>query len=530
MKDSPAKFKKHIIRGVEVALVFGVAALIILYALGYYDLSFIDRDKIFGTGDTESSDTPFPGVLPGVKPGDKENDNKTPSSGENDKAPEDDGDSTPVEYATSTELVFEYSELDSAPREVIPLPEGYVYPEAGFVFDPSSSLLVNYEISVSLPPRFSRGKEKISVPEVQFPDDDSEKFITYTEATVQMPSVEMYMGYIMLTYGDGFVYICSPEGELLCKVPKDKYTPAYTRDRDGHPLFTRVNEEGETLYFYISDDGKTFQMCDYKDNRDNRGLYFDYPASYGDIKAEGVDIFPTYDAKKRKFAYMNIWGGYTTDFNYTQAYPYSEGLAAVTTENNRGGMAFISRYGYQPFYTYRVYANEHSRYVIENYLPPLTRGIESIGFFYFDHGLTRVRRQIIDYWNWDALGLVRVVSDEDILIRTDGTGYDIPAGYTLEGYSNGVLLLSKNGLYGFMSCTGEWIAQPIYKDAIPFTGGLGALKSDNNLWGVIDTEGNIILPFAYASMSQCSDGIIAAFSRDNKWQLFRIADGANAEN
>ena len=51
-------------------LIFGVAALVILYFLGYYDLSFLDRYKIFVKDDnaTETDSSDVFSSLAGLKP------------------------------------------------------------------------------------------------------------------------------------------------------------------------------------------------------------------------------------------------------------------------------------------------------------------------------------------------------------------------------------------------------------------------------------------------------------------------------
>ena len=51
-------------------LIFGVAALVILYFLGYYDLSFLDRYKIFVQDDnaTETDSSDVFSSLAGLKP------------------------------------------------------------------------------------------------------------------------------------------------------------------------------------------------------------------------------------------------------------------------------------------------------------------------------------------------------------------------------------------------------------------------------------------------------------------------------
>ena len=50
------KFRRALPGLAAFVLIFGVAALVILYFLGYYDLSFLDRYKIFEQ-DNEAAET-----------------------------------------------------------------------------------------------------------------------------------------------------------------------------------------------------------------------------------------------------------------------------------------------------------------------------------------------------------------------------------------------------------------------------------------------------------------------------------------
>ena len=497
--------KRNIIRALEIILVFGMALAILLYALGYYDFTFIDREAIFGGSKVQLPSATQPESDPAGSGDDTDSVN------------------TPVEEepVANTSLVFDSAELPDVAAQVGALTDGYYVAEPGFVFEPDSSVLVKLELDAPLPKVYSNHTRIIRNPSTIYPEDDSAKYVIYTDMKTDVPAVEVYMGYVMISYGDGYTYIFKSSGEALCKVPEGKYTPAYTRDTEGRALFVR-EEAGEILYFHLTEDGSNFHASDYDDKADGRGLYFDYPAIYGAQVGEDVAYVRYYDEKSKAWNYKNQWGGNLTNYDFTSAYAFSEGLAAVTTRDNRGGLYFITTHGYRPFVTWRTILNEHGRYVIENYLPPLTNGFESIGSLYFDEGLVRVRHQVIDYWNWDANGLVRVVSDEDILLRPDGSRYDMPAGFTLEGYSNGVLTLSKDGKYGFMHAGGEWIAQPIYKSAVAFVGGIGILECEDGRVGAIDSDGNIILPFAYSHISQVSDGVIAAY-RDGVWELYVIA-------
>ena len=62
MKYLLRKIKKHIGTLVQIAVVFGAAALILLYFLGYYDFSFLDRYTVFADLLNDSSDRPFVSV------------------------------------------------------------------------------------------------------------------------------------------------------------------------------------------------------------------------------------------------------------------------------------------------------------------------------------------------------------------------------------------------------------------------------------------------------------------------------------
>ncbi len=110
--------------------------------------------------------------------------------------------------------------------------------------------------------------------------------------------------------------------------------------------------------------------------------------------------------------------------------------------------------------------------------------------------------------------------DVDVLVNQSGSEFPIPIGYTLCAYSDGVLLLEKDGKYGFMDYTGDWIAQPIYTAATAFRSGLATLTTPDGRVGMIDRTGKIVLPFRYTYISSASDGLITAF--DGAWSVYKI--------
>lgn len=207
------------------------------------------------------------------------------------------------------------------------------------------------------------------------------------------------------------------------------------------------------------------------------------------------------------------------DWNNTpsHAYNFSEGYACVA--NEKGQMWFIDRNGETLFETKDIKGyNQVGRPVVDNLLLPLTNGIESLGFYYFDHGLVRVRRQSYDYLqveDWDTL---RPEYDDDELIYADGQKFTLAEGYDIISYSNGMILLEKNGRYGYMDYTGAWIIQPQLEGAKPYVEGLAPIKRDGR-WGVTDTSGNTVIPFCYDSIQTTSSGMIVCH-RNGGWTVF----------
>lgn len=207
------------------------------------------------------------------------------------------------------------------------------------------------------------------------------------------------------------------------------------------------------------------------------------------------------------------------DWNNTpsHAYNFSEGYACVA--NEKGQMWFIDRDGKTVFETKDINGyNAVGRPVVDNLLLPLTNGIESLGFYYFDHGLVRVRRQSYDYLQLEDWDTLRPEYDDDELIYATGEKFTLAEGYDIISYSDGMILLEKNGKYGYMDYTGAWVVQPELDGAKPFVEGL-APASRGGKWGVVDTAGNTVIPFNYDNIQTTSSGMIVCH-RDAGWTVF----------
>ena len=636
MKYFWTRFSKPIKAALLFTLLFGAAFLVLLYYLGYYDFPFLapykDQLDMLRAGESVpfgQQKDPFAalsqslaGSLPGAdNPSAAEPDGTEPGSVGADPEGTASASAEPVpaekEPPVNLRLVYSTDELPDA-RVRVPsvselLAEGRTYSDAAVRYVPGKNMLGKMTFDFQLPELYTetwRHAVSYKLVRVEPDNEDSELISKKVIYLQERPKVDLYMGYILIENGDSIVVVSS-DGEPLCSYTTKRYTPAYARDREDRPLFTRERNNGTIMYFHLSDDGKNFVLSDYDPIRDSRGLNFDYPPDYG--RSDTEKIYVEQDPETGLFGYRTVpedlpaetadkekdkdekepsdapedgaapdgekteaeevppapEPGYLTPYQFRSALPFSGGVAVVTAGeptctyhyvtssgkplfpyndpftlktygekdgsfiNNSGQdytvLYFIGEDGKPIFPSGRMFYNEQERRVFAVCQPPYSDGIDSIGSYYFDNGLVRVRRQIIDFWRYFIrIGYtgaqVRVTDEYDALVRTDGTEFELPVGFKLEGYSEGRLLLSREGKYGILSVTGEWIAQPIFADGGPFIGGLAPLKTEDGRWGMIDTEGNIVLPFTYDSISQVSSGLVACWREENGWSVLRIME------
>ncbi len=325
--------------------------------------------------------------------------------------------------------------------------------------------------------------------------------------------------------GEGVLYetvevtvisLYSRAGELLVDDLGTK-VPNFTRDFSNRPVFEDADKQ---LWAF---DGKKF-IATTKDNL-RAELYYDYPAiPLGEYK--GV-YEARYNSATGGYRYVNYKnGGTVVSANYHYAFNFGpEGIAVVTTEqdnfvhiiNRRKSQVFKPGKQYT-FYTDPVTGKK--QYAKDYYSIPDTWGTEAIGCSGYDNGYLRLRIKTLSMMS-DSKWLI--IRDQYVLVDTTGKQFPIPEGYTLEGYSDGILLLkSKDGLYGYYSIKGEWIAQPIYDYARPFIQGLAVLGSKNGTVGMIDTAGNIVLPFVYTSIEDISSGLIVTYCEGIGWETYEM--------
>ena len=352
-------------------------------------------------------------------------------------------------------------------------------------------------------------------------------------------------------------------------------------DEEGHREWLKADKlkVERKKYYYLDVDGKTFVESDYIDAVDNRGLYFDYPSYYGTpqeiIPDEDSDEeipqlirfykytpkILTHDVMVKKelqsvteFVEIVNWtfrkeGDLAFDpaseelvLPYTKAYDYRDGYAVVEKELTWSyidpdlskaeaaetepkevkwpELQVIDREGNVMFTSRKSFTSDLGWNANEYYTDPLLKDISSIGSYYFDHGLLRIRLVSYDRYQYIKFDMFLVGTDDDILVRSDGSQFYIPAGYKLEAYSDGMLLLSRDGKYGYLDYTGKWVVQPDLLYGGPFVEGVAAVQNRAGNWGMIDTDGKAVIPFKYSYVSNISSGLVAAYSEKTGWEIY----------
>ncbi|MCL2098954.1 MAG: WG repeat-containing protein [Oscillospiraceae bacterium] len=288
----------------------------------------------------------------------------------------------------------------------------------------------------------------------------------------------------------------------------------HMRDSEERTVFVMrgTDEPGESeepgeLSYYVYDPGiRAYQGIIFDEPAGNRGADFMYPEYYG-APENGWETF----------RHTNGLWGYrsvseenrrTINAQYDRAFNFSENIAA----------AYITTWRNQSEIGSRLYFHDEDGWVINSdfFAPdPIDEETNHLGFYYFDHGLTRVISKRI-YVGWAT---TTTSEQREHLINTEFREFYTPPDYKITAYSNGMILLEKNGYFGFMNYLGEWIAQPVYTYAQPFFEGVAVIGMADGKKMLIDTQGNIIAKMQYDHISNCTSGIIALYERDAGWTI-----------
>lgn len=372
-----------------------------------------------------------------------------------------------------------------------------------------------------------------------------------TTETVDRPAVLLRNGYLIRDVGGKLSLLKSDGTTVLSDYDESVFRLTELRDRDGNALFAsvstekreepipilvaneftgRMEESGyyeeETVtkevevltYYTLSADGK-WVKSDYTDENPHAesdvGLSFDSPLDYGESDCDIVRYSNGYNwgYKNEKTGEIVVYPRFQRAYNFHDGYAVAFDYYAMYFLNEKGTIVYSVNY------------DEPETFATFNEVTlPDTNGIESLGTYYFSHGLTRVRfrENLVTYQTYYYIK----ADDRSVLYDTAGKEFPIPTGYTLIAYSDGILLLQNNetGLYGCMNYKGAWIVQPQYSHVTPSLSGLIVVGNTGGKMGLVDTAGSWVLPQVYDSVSTPSAGMIAVFDSTTGWEVYRMME------
>ena len=366
--------------------------------------------------------------------------------------------------------------IDEETEAPVTIPNGEEYIAEGYKVSTqmyNSSLHVIAKLPISLPKEYKAGfviKPEISV---SYADGGVKRLYEYSKTESEMYSAELYMGYIISTE-NGVCSIYSPNGEMLAAVSSDVITQlVYQRDKNGLPVFRIKGAD------YVIKNGQ-FELTEAKDI----GLYFNYSGDLGKKQ--------TLYAEKRdgRWVYVTADGDLAFDPDCDMAYNFSEGYG-ITVD---GGKIYC--------------CNEKGKETF-NAFPVGMNNIYGTGSLYFDSGYIMVRKMVSNRNG--------TTEDYNALVSYRGNEYTLPAGTKLISYSNQRMLLEKDGKFGFYAIKNDWTAEIKYTYATPFCEGLAVVGDVDGKKGVIDLDGNTVVPFEYDHITECSDGVFLAYNSLDGW-------------
>jgi len=469
-------------------LLIVITAAAALYIEGYYDFTFIDREKVFGTH----------------SPGRTLDPEQTSVYSDDFTQPRPVGDN--LSLITHSDSISESSgETEKPVLSDAAAAEANGWLVTGTDYDPLTHIVAERSYPGGVKNALNGRSYDVEITSWTSINPAAVK----TRRTRQ--TLDPYMGWIL--YDDGNeMSLMSPSGQILM-TKFDAVTPANLRDGYGRGLFSHDGN----LYYITEDEGGVLMNHSDYDPAFAPALRFRYPSDYGAAHC-GLYIYYADDPETgdRLYGYVNASGEIVIGAEWYYAVNFSEnGLACVADDDrllkiiNTSGEIVFEETGEAN----RAGVRSDALYY---FMWPFNNTSDQLGSLYFDHGYIRINEVYFDRRRPDLQ-----LGSHSILLSEDGSIYDIPTGYSLSYYSEGIMVLTRDGKYGMMDVQGNWIAQPIYTYVTPFYEGLAVIgfNEGSNRKCMVDTKGNIVLPFYYEHISISSGGVITAYESKNGWHI-----------
>jgi hypothetical protein len=211
---------------------------------------------------------------------------------------------------------------------------------------------------------------------------------------------------------------------------------------------------------------------------------------------EGLARFSS--AETGKYGFIDKTGKVVVPAEYEAAWDFSEGLAAVAKD---GKLGFIDKTG--------------------SVVIPLQYNYETYGGYRFSNGLAVVTAG--DFESPDYM----------VIDKTGKPAFDFEYDYAAASFSEGLLVVGSGGQwagenvkpysrsfiggkYGVIDTNGNELVPPVYDSIKSFLDGI-AVVCNGGKYGAIDKTGRVVVPIIYDSCGQGSNGRLRVKNSSGKW-------------
>jgi hypothetical protein len=335
---------------------------------------------------------------------------------------------------------------------------------------------------------------------------------------------------------------------LIDKKKTQKKIEGYTDQWNIKDGMFKVQDKNKK-YGFMDLTGKLVIPCNYDDAGffsegmvwvAKKGPYSYSPTNYGYINKQGEEILPgeltkvndfkdgfalVVDKNKQQFFINKKGQKQTLPRTYDEVNGFNDGYALckvnakTKSENptwyfidvNFKEVKSITRYVVPHFsngYTF-VYTGNGVDYEIldKNFAVAgkiKFRGIDSV--FYASDELYAFKDSVLKKWGYKNIKGETIIQPQ---FERGGR------------FVNGLLVVEKNGKYGFVDKTGKWVVEPIYDDVNPFyEDGFARAKKDGK-YGLIDKTGKVWLEIQHNRLTDFQEGF-TVLKIDNSYRIVKL--------
>ena len=222
------------------------------------------------------------------------------------------------------------------------------------------------------------------------------------------------------------------------------------------------------------------------------------------------------------WGFINCKGEMVIAPQFESAFPFSDGLGLVETENN--GYCFLNKKGQfvaglQGLYHATPFSEGLAVLVRPLGCPEVVNTSGKVLFkipeaqkaYPFSEGLCLFSKEV-------------VVKDEDGeehkesrygFVNTRGKVVIAPTFKDASSFKNGLAAAaSEDDLYGFIDKKGRWVIKPAYSNALSFNEGLAAVQDKSSLlWGYVNTKGSVKIQPQFETCGNFQEGLAYVSTR-----------------